>query len=51
MHPGWVKTDMGGPGADITTNESVSGLRKVISGLDIAKTGKFFNYDGAEFPW
>ncbi|WP_430437256.1 SDR family oxidoreductase [Oceanibaculum nanhaiense] len=51
MHPGWVKTDMGGPGADITTNESVSGLRKVIGGLDISKTGKFFNYDGAEFPW
>lgn len=51
MHPGWVKTDMGGAGADITTSESVSGLRKVISGLDIAKTGRFFNYDGAEFPW
>jgi len=51
MHPGWVKTDMGGAGADITTSESVSDLRKVISGLDIAKTGRFFNYDGAEFPW
>jgi len=42
---------MGGAGADITTSESVGGLRKVISGLSIAKTGKFFNYDGAEFPW
>ncbi|RKQ72777.1 SDR family oxidoreductase [Oceanibaculum indicum] len=51
FHPGWVKTDMGGAGADITTGESVTGLRKVIGGLDIGKTGKFFNYDGAEFPW
>lgn len=51
LHPGWVKTDMGGAGADITVATSVKGLRTVIDGLSIRDTGKFFNYDGSEIPW
>jgi len=51
LHPGWVKTDMGGPNALIDTNQSVSGLVKIISSADISKSGKFFNYDGSEIPW
>lgn len=51
LHPGWVKTDMGGPGADIDAPQSVSGLRQVIAGLNPGDSGKFFNYDGSEIPW
>ncbi len=51
LHPGWVQTDMGGPKADITPEESVTGMRRVIAGLTAADNGRFLNYDGAEFPW
>jgi len=51
FHPGWVKTDMGGPNAMITTEQSVSGIRQVISRLTIADSGKFFAYDGQVIPW
>jgi NAD(P)-dependent dehydrogenase (short-subunit alcohol dehydrogenase family) len=51
LHPGWVQTDMGGPGADISVDVSVSGLRRVIAGLDLAETGGFLNYDGKPIPW
>ncbi len=51
FHPGWVKTDMGGPNAMISAEQSVSGMRQVISSLTIADSGKFFNYDGQVIPW
>ncbi len=51
LNPGWVKTDMGGPNAMISTEQSVSGMRQVISKLTIADSGKFFDYDGRMIPW
>jgi NAD(P)-dependent dehydrogenase (short-subunit alcohol dehydrogenase family) len=51
LHPGWVRTDMGGDGADIAAEESVTGLRRVIAGLKQADSGAFFSYDGAKLPW
>ncbi|SEP30900.1 SDR family oxidoreductase [Nitrosovibrio sp. Nv6] len=51
FHPGWVKTDMGGPKALISRSESVSGMRHVISGLTLADSGKFIAYDGQAIPW
>jgi NAD(P)-dependent dehydrogenase (short-subunit alcohol dehydrogenase family) len=51
FHPGWVKTDMGGPNAMISTEQSVSGMRQAISRLTIADSGKFFGYDGQVIPW
>jgi NAD(P)-dependent dehydrogenase (short-subunit alcohol dehydrogenase family) len=51
FHPGWVKTDMGGPNALITAEQSVSGIRRVASKLVPADSGKFFGYDGQEIPW
>ncbi len=51
LHPGWVKTDMGGPSAEIPVHESVSGLRKVIGRLTQADSGKFFDYEGLEVAW
>ena len=51
LHPGWVRTAMGGPHALIDTETSVQGLRQVIAGLDAGNSGRFFNYDGQEIPW
>ena len=51
MHPGWVKTDMGGPSALLEPKESVAGMRKVIAGLTLADTGTFRRFDGGEMPW
>lgn len=51
LHPGWVKTRMGGANAMITVNESVEGLIKVMDRAKAADTGKFFSYQGKELPW
>jgi NAD(P)-dependent dehydrogenase (short-subunit alcohol dehydrogenase family) len=51
LHPGWVKTDMGGQGADITPQVSASGIRNVIARTTLNDTGKFYNYDGSDIPW
>ena len=51
LHPGWVRTDMGGPNAAIEAPESVTGMRAVIAGLKESDSGRFLNYDGTEIPW
>ena len=51
LHPGWVKTEMGGPNALIDTQTSVSGMRAVLEQLGSAESGGFYNYNGAEIPW
>lgn len=51
VHPGWVRTDMGGPRADIDVETSVSGMREVIAGLTPERAGRFWAYDGRELPW
>lgn len=51
LHPGWVQTDMGGPNALISSQESVAGLRSVLKQLTPEKSGQFFNYDGTVLPW
>jgi len=51
IHPGWVKTDMGGAGADITPEESAAGIHSVIAGLSMADTGKFYKWNGDIHPW
>lgn len=51
MHPGWVKTDMGGAGAQLEPKDSIAGMRKVIAGLTLSNTGGFLRWDGGEMPW
>ena len=51
VHPGWVRTDMGGYNADISVEESVTGLRQVINKLTIQDSGRFWQYDGKELDW
>ena len=49
--PGWVQTRMGGSGAEITAEESVSDMRSLIDALTIADTGRFLRRNGSELPW
>jgi NAD(P)-dependent dehydrogenase (short-subunit alcohol dehydrogenase family) len=51
LHPGWVQTDMGGPGAQISPEESVSAMRRVIAGLTVAQSGAFLDHRGDPIPW
>jgi len=51
VHPGWVRTDMGGDGAPIDAVRSVTGLRDLIARLEHHDNGHFINYDGRELPW
>ena len=51
MHPGWVRTDMGGRSATLSVEESVNGVRHVIAGLTAAEHGRFWTWDGWEHPW
>jgi NAD(P)-dependent dehydrogenase (short-subunit alcohol dehydrogenase family) len=51
MSPGWVRTDMGGPNAQIDANESIAGMLRVIDGLTMDDSGEFFRYTGEHFDW
>lgn len=51
IHPGWVRTDMGGPGATTTVEQSVAAMRRLIEKLDIEDSGCFFSHDGKILPW
>jgi NAD(P)-dependent dehydrogenase (short-subunit alcohol dehydrogenase family) len=51
MHPGWVRTDMGGSNARLSVGESVTGMVDVIADLTPADSGRFLSYDGDELPW
>ena len=51
FHPGWVRTDMGGPDADLDTAASVTSLRRVIEAANASHNGKFLNYNGEQLSW
>ena len=51
IHPGWVRTDMGGKEAPLSPKDSVTAMRKTIAGVTLSDTGRFFNYDGESLPW
>ena len=51
VNPGWVRTDMGGPNANLQPEESISALRRLIATLGPEQSGKCFNHTGREYPW
>jgi NAD(P)-dependent dehydrogenase (short-subunit alcohol dehydrogenase family) len=51
VHPGWVQTDMGGSKADLTVQESASGLIRLIDRLELSDSGHFLKWNGEEHPW
>lgn len=51
VHPGWVKTSLGGPDAPTSVEESARGVWKVVTGLKPRQSGKFYDFQGNELPW
>ena len=51
LHPGWVRTDMGGTGADLEVATSAADIRRLLDGLTPVDHGGFFNHDGSPIPW
>jgi len=51
FHPGWVRTEMGGAGADIDAATSVAGMRRVIAAANSSQNGKFLNFNGEQLSW
>ena len=51
LHPGWVRTDMGGADAHLSATQSAAGILKVTDGLAPVDNGKFYTWEGIEYPW
>ncbi|MCH2649361.1 MAG: SDR family oxidoreductase [Candidatus Poseidoniaceae archaeon] len=51
LHPGWVKTRMGGEHAPVELGESVEGMLKLIYSHSLDDSGRFVQYDGVDLPW
>lgn len=51
LSPGWVKTRMGGSGAEISAEQSVTDMRALIDRLTIHDSGRFLRRSGSELPW
>ena len=51
IHPGWVRTDMGGDQAPLSPEESAAGIARLVEDLEMAQSGRFWNWDGSERAW
>lgn len=51
VHPGWVRTDMGGERAPMTIAESSRAIVETLASLTLADTGRFIRWDGHDHPW
>ena len=51
LHPGWVKTRMGGENAPVELEDSVAGMLELIYNNSLADSGRFVQYDGVDLPW
>ncbi|TCD60729.1 hypothetical protein EIP91_009623 [Steccherinum ochraceum] len=51
VDPGWVKTEMGGEGAQLEPDVSVSGILKLLKSISLQQSGQYFRHDGSTSPW
>nr|CAD7464015.1 unnamed protein product [Timema tahoe] len=51
LHPGWVKTDMGGASAPLSVQESATAIVRTLQSLGEKQNGAFLQFDGKELPW
>lgn len=51
LHPGWVRTDMGGPNGELAVEEAVTALKRNLANVTFADSGRFIDIDGSSIPW
>ncbi|MBD3670290.1 MAG: SDR family oxidoreductase [Gammaproteobacteria bacterium] len=51
LHPGWVRTRMGGDSAPITVEKSLTGMRTLVDTFNLEQSGQFLRFDGSAMPW
>ena len=51
LHPGWVKTDMGGDRAPVEIPDSIAGMMRVLDTRTLQNSGEFVQFDGEILPW
>ncbi len=51
LHPGWVRTRMGGDSAPVSVQQSVAGMRKLVTDFNMTQSGHFYRFDGSTMPW
>jgi NAD(P)-dependent dehydrogenase (short-subunit alcohol dehydrogenase family) len=51
LHPGWVRTDMGGANGELSVEQAASILKQHLLGLSLADSGRFIDTDGTDIPW
>jgi len=51
LHPGWVRTDMGGSNGELSVEESAAMIKKILDKCTIEDSGCFFDIDGSIIPW
>jgi NAD(P)-dependent dehydrogenase (short-subunit alcohol dehydrogenase family) len=51
LHPGWVRTDMGGPNGELSVEESVAALKRNLANVTLADSGRLIDIDGSTIPW
>ena len=51
LHPGWVRTRMGGEGTSLMPPESVRGMRSLVEKFTLEDSGRFYRHDGVVMPW
>lgn len=51
LHPGWVRTEMGGPQGELDVSESVTAMLRTLDGAAVTDNGRFIDIDGSTIPW
>jgi NAD(P)-dependent dehydrogenase (short-subunit alcohol dehydrogenase family) len=51
LHPGWVRTDMGGPNGELSVEESVTALKRNLANVTLVDSGRLLDIDGSTIPW
>jgi NAD(P)-dependent dehydrogenase (short-subunit alcohol dehydrogenase family) len=51
IHPGWVRTDMGGAAAPLTIQEAVAAMTRTMDNFTMDQAGGFYDRHGESMPW